>query len=82
MIKSGARMKNLIEVIWMDATEGGFSRGNFEEMKPEEFLIERKSYGELYIRNNKAIVLLTTKDEDGIEYIAIPNKCIKKVYKK
>jgi len=71
--------KDLVSITWVDATEGSKSIDEIDLISPEEFLIERISYGKLYKENKYAYVLITTEDRGLIEYIAIPkNWAIKK----
>lgn len=65
-------MKTLVEVTWEDAADGSMNTGDHEHLNPEDFIIERKSYGRIYKKNEHALVLITTEDANGIEYASIP----------
>jgi len=73
------RLEKMIEVEWVDATEGAKKIGEYENLGVKDFLTVRYSYGVILKEDNDGIVMITTLDEDkSIEYLAIPRVWIKR----
>jgi len=75
--------KTLVEVIWRDATSTEHNREFMDEVKKnnlmKELIIKQSTYGRLYYKDKKVVVIVNTEDNDRIEYTAIPGTWIEKI---
>ena len=69
----------IVEIIWYDAAVGEGDYREISNLKPKDFLVKSRSYGQILAEDDWGIILGTNLNGTGeYDYLAIPHDWIKK----